>query len=130
MSYNLTWNPPKINRHTATYEWAVDYAWAVHEGGYSDGTRLYPRPWVWKALQAYINVLEVFLTEYDAREGNIDEAFRKTADELFDAFQTAIEAVIYPYPTTTIRSDGSIATSPRSIVDTGALRDSQSMWIS
>jgi hypothetical protein len=57
----------------------------------------------------------------------IDIAFAETALEVFAANRHAIESERYEWNGKTERSTGEIASSPRNIVDTGHLRDSQDM---
>lgn len=47
------------------------------------------------------------------------------ADHIGPQFKAAIEASVYDWPRSTRRSDGSVVTSPRNIVDTGNFRRSQ-----
>lgn len=51
--------------------------------------------------------------------------FEKVAEDLDAAFHEAITSDIWEYPRKTVRSTGETVFSPRDIVDTGALRDSQ-----
>jgi hypothetical protein len=52
-------------------------------------------------------------------------AFGETCSTAADATATALELTVYPYPRATVRSTGQIATSPRNIVDSGDLKNSQ-----
>ncbi len=125
----LTWNPPKHTTLKTHYEWGVDYADEVHNSAVNVGgtTGKPARPWVYTAVDNYINVpktMQDFLQNNDLKT-----AFTKTSHALSDAFDDAIEASIYSYPGTTYRTNGEVVTSPRNIVDTGALKDSLSYTI-
>lgn len=53
------------------------------------------------------------------------EALEVVVRDLANAFQDLIEASIYDWPNTTQRQNGSVVSSPRDIVDTGAFKRSQ-----
>lgn len=53
------------------------------------------------------------------------EALEVVVRDLASAFQNLIEANVYDWPNTTQRQNGSVVTSPRDIVDTGAFKRSQ-----
>ncbi len=55
-----------------------------------------------------------------------ERAFAEAQDDLTDAFRAEVEDAKWAWPNDTIRSNGSRAGSPRSVVDTGAFRDSYS----
>jgi hypothetical protein len=55
----------------------------------------------------------------------INKGFRKTVDAYADNCHEAIEAEIWKWDGTTLRKNGDFVGSPRDIVDTGELRDSQ-----
>ena len=57
----------------------------------------------------------------------IELAWEDTAIAVDDAMLESIIDVRYTWPRSTTRSDGTVATSPRDIVDTGALGESQSV---
>jgi hypothetical protein len=57
----------------------------------------------------------------------IELAWTDTVDAIAQANTQAIESVRYDWPRSTTRSDGTVVTSPRDIVDTGHLRDSQQL---
>ena len=59
----------------------------------------------------------------------IDTALKKTVDEVAQNATTAIETDRWDWNNTTVRSDGSVVGTPRDIVDTGELRDSQEVRI-
>lgn len=123
----LTWNEPDLNipdDAIATYTWGdgIDYAADVYFGdGYSPG-----RPWVDHVVDDEDQLLESLLQDslvpYD-----VGQTFINFAYSLGFAFQDAIEAPIWFWPNDTVRSDGTIVGSPRDIVDTGMLRDSQTI---
>lgn len=59
----------------------------------------------------------------------IDAALKKTATEVAQNATAAIETDRWKWDNTTVRSDGSVVGTPRDIVDTGELRDSQEVRI-
>jgi len=120
----LTWNPPAISTTKATFIWDVDYAADVHEGETrTDGTRRPARRWTDAAI-AESNLPEMMLSHFEETK-DIGEAFKGMATDLGDRFTKMIEDERWDWDRTTRRSDGTVVTSPRDIVDTGALRDSQ-----
>lgn len=58
---------------------------------------------------------------------SITETFVNYSYSLGFEFQESIESDVWFWPSTTIRSTGEVVDSPRNIVDTGSLRDSQSI---
>lgn len=118
----LTWNPPIVPERTATYHWAEPHAAIVHEHPIT------PRRWTDHAI-AELQPAER-LAEHYQQTGSVVSAFEAMAHDLNQGFRDAIESPIWDWPRATIRSDGSVVTSPRDILDTGALRDSQSFTLS
>lgn len=55
----------------------------------------------------------------------VGEALAATVKELENELRITIESAIFFWPNETRRSTGQVVGSPRSIVDTGAFRDSQ-----
>lgn len=55
----------------------------------------------------------------------IEDALDITAEVANTAFKDAIEQPLYEWPRTTVRKSGEVVSTPRNIVDTGDLRDSQ-----
>ena len=123
----LNWNDCTIEPQSALFGWATDKAVSVHEGQLLENGRFLPaRRWT-----------DVGLFECDPKESFIEhfedspvEAFRQMANELNDAFTSAIESPLYSWPNATLRSNGVLATSPRNIVDTGELQNSQYLILS
>lgn len=125
----LIWNPPIVHDINCTYEWPVDYAADVHEGQMrQDGTMMPARRWTDAAIQN-INLGDLYARNFKSVP-NIETAFRDTAIDLGAEFIHEIESPIWDWDRATRRSDGSIATTPRDIVDTGALRDSMTVTFS
>jgi hypothetical protein len=58
---------------------------------------------------------------------DIELAWADTCDAIDDANRDAIQSPRYEWPRQTIRSDGSVVGSPRDIVDTAHLLESQSV---
>lgn len=56
----------------------------------------------------------------------VEQSWAEMGEPIDSAMTEAIESKIYGWDNSTMRSNGDIVTSPRDIVDTGALRDSQS----
>ncbi|MEM9214058.1 MAG: hypothetical protein AAGD25_06890 [Cyanobacteria bacterium P01_F01_bin.150] len=112
---------------TATYTWggeSAPYAADVYFGdGYSPG-----RPWVDYVVEYEDGILDDLLLD-SLVYGDIRQTFINFAFSLGFAFQEAIEAPIWDWPGRTVRSDGSVVSSPRDIVDKGTLRDSQTIDI-
>lgn len=128
----LNWNPPRINAKVAHYSWGdseVNYAPKVHEGEVRrDGTEMPARPWVDAAVQEF-DAEQAFQEGYLVARGDISQAFNATAEALSELFQYMIEDERWEWDRPTLRSNGAIVTSPRDIVDTGALKRSQRMEI-
>lgn len=59
--------------------------------------------------------------------GAINRAFDNTVDRMSQAFDDAIAAQIYDWPRPTKRKSGKTVTSPRDIIDTGALLESKAI---
>ena len=55
------------------------------------------------------------------------EAITVVVQEFSVELRAAFDAAIYFWPNETVRSTGEVASSPRTIVDTGTLRDSQAV---
>jgi hypothetical protein len=61
----------------------------------------------------------------------IEDSFEELAQEFAITQIEQLESEKWDWPRQTVRSDGSVADSPRDIIDTGALRDSLYLeWIS
>lgn len=65
----------------------------------------------------------------DRLNGAIAESFEATVEAFAEQCQTEIESDKWEWPRTTHRQNGEVVTSPRNIVDTGRLRDSQRIEI-
>ena len=123
----LRWNPPVLTSHTARYEWGVPYAAAQHEGAtLRNGGTIPPRPWTEYPLENGLRLDQDLAGNY-RRSQNLSTAFKATATAYNRAMQEAIASPVWNWPRRTVRSDGSIAGSPRSIVDTGDLLNSQKL---
>jgi hypothetical protein len=120
------WVPPKIDTTLCTFEWGADYATEVHNGIFGEVTA---RPWVYTTVLKYFDVAEELKANLK-ETGNVNRAFINTSVDLSEAFSTVMRLPIFNYPTTTVRSDGSVVTSPRSIKDTGDLIASQTYFFS
>jgi hypothetical protein len=118
----LTWNPPVIPARTATYHWGVDYAAEVHEGSGNKPARR------WTDYAIEHNPPDQLMAKHF--NDSVLQAFDDMAYDLSTAFYSAIESDIWAWPRLTIRHDGLLVGSPRDIVDTGALINSQTMTLS
>ena len=59
----------------------------------------------------------------------LSAGLEQAAGQFDDQFRGAIEADVYAWPRETVRSNGRTVGSPRDIVDTGKLRDSQQFQV-
>lgn len=125
----IEWNDLQIPKEAiSTYEWAADYAADVYYGEIEKSGRVKPgRPWVEVALTD-VDIVGEIAAAFEAGR-SLGDAFRIGAHILDGALKDAIEAPVYRWPRITRRSTGEVVTSPRNIVDTGELRDSQSMLV-
>lgn len=127
VSMRLDWNPPRIEIKKARYKWNKNYAAINHEGGISkDGTKFYPRRWTQVAIQRFVNVPLTFQQQYYSTQ-DIEAAFFNTVEALSQGFNDAMDWEGYDWQGATLRSDGELVTTPRNIVDTGALKHSQTI---
>lgn len=55
----------------------------------------------------------------------VETAAVRTANNYGPVVDAAMSSPVWPWPNRTVRSSGQIVTSPRDVVDTGALRDSR-----
>lgn len=67
------------------------------------------------------------LTNLDEIFDALHRAFDETADEIESANREAIQSKRYDWPRATRRQNGQVVTTPRDIVDTAALLESQSL---
>jgi hypothetical protein len=118
------WNPPNLTHTKATFSWNVPYAAAVHEGEITpSGSVLPARPWT-DHVVANIDAEREFASAYKDTD-DLNNSFQSFVQVYFGEFQDAIASEIWSWPRPTRRTDGSVVTSPRSIVDTGELLRSQ-----
>lgn len=123
----VKWNFPELPRQKAVYRWTAEHASLVHEGYQrQDGTQAPARPWTQIALQN-ADIAAIFEVEFVRASGNMLRAWIATAERLDGEFRAAIEVEVYEWDRETVRSDGSVVSSPRDIVDTSELRDSQEL---
>lgn len=121
----INWTPPKIESAIATYHSSADYSIEVHEGDRSRGRP--PRRWVDAVLTEQPPVKQV--VEHFQVSGDINLAFEQMADDFLESCRSMIQSVVWYWPRMTRRSDGSIVQSPRDIVDTGHLLETQSITV-
>lgn len=122
----LTWNEDAYQVPedlAAVYSWGrgIDYAPDVYFGFTGPA-----RPWADYVIDDEEGILDDLLA-MSIEPDDITQTFINFAFSLGFAFQDAIEAPIWYWPNFTVRSSGNIVGSPRDIVDTGALRDSQTI---
>lgn len=107
----------------AIHSWNVPYASSVHEGSTTvDGFEKPARPWVDVSIDEY-NFLSKYSDSF-SQSFNFKQAFFHMSQGFGELCQSNIDSVRWEWPRTTIRKNGSVVTSPRDIVDTGALKNS------
>lgn len=122
----LEWNISNIKNHLAKFISEPDYSYDVHEGGVErpDGTLTPARPWM-DAAVANTDLPRTFASAFAANDLDLNEAigsaFRDTADALHEQIKFEILDEKWEWDRATVRSDGSVAGSPRDIYDTGNL---------
>lgn len=119
----LTWNPPALSKRLCKFAWAADYAADVWLGQNDKGFPSWPRRWTDEAI-AVFNPERIFADSFRVTN-DLDRSFVEMCDEFDDLLREAIESDIYYWGGTTFRQNGDVVGSPRDIVDTGNLRDSQ-----
>ena len=123
----LIWNDCTVEPQSALFGWADEKALEVHEGGFRGDESMMPaRRWTDEGL-ANCDPMKEFVNHFD---GSPEKAFQAMADELSDAFQEAFDAPVYDWDRITLRSNGELVGTPRDIVDTGELRNSQYLILS
>ena len=123
------WNKINIPRkQTATLTWSADHAAIVHEGAtLQNGTELPARPWVDESVQRF-NATESYADNFQQSE-DFAQAFTEMAIAFGETAQEIIETEMWEWPRQTVRQNGTVAGSPRDIVDTGELRDSYTIEV-
>ena len=128
MPSSLSWNPPEIDSESARIISQPDHSFDVHYGqSRLDGSMMPARPFM-SAAAAEFPAEEVFAVEYQ-QSGSIHEAFVGTAEALLEEVKGQITDAKWDWDGITVRSDGSVVTSPRDIVDTGDLLRGQVLEI-
>lgn len=123
----LRWNPPKLTASTAVYEWGVPYAAANHNGAkLRNGGTITPRPWTEYAREEIIDLPDAFVDAFRSTD-DLNQSFKITADKYNRAMKVSIRGKFWNWPNTTRRRNGTTVTSPRDIVDTSDLLNSQTM---
>lgn len=122
----LKFDPPKINTPVAHYEWNCDHAAITHNGAVMrNGTRIPARPWCDVAI-AETDLGQVFRKHYGATE-SLQAAWELTAFETGDRFKEMISSERWQWDGITHRRNGETVGSPRNIVDTRELLESQTL---
>lgn len=122
----LRWNPPRPTISKATYAWLAPYAAPVHNGAIlRNGGVIQARPWTDEAINDPQTDLEGSFAENYQRTHNLDEAFKDTAYYLAGRFEFMIRDPRWNWEGETVRQNGDTVTSPRDIVDTETLVNSQ-----
>lgn len=121
----LTWNEDayKIPEEaTITYRWGegLDYAADVYFGFTGPA-----RPWADYIIDDEGGLENLLLNS--VVKDDFSQTFIDFGYSLGFAFQDAMESDIWYWPNFTVRKSGGIVGSPRDIVDTGALIDSQTI---
>jgi hypothetical protein len=123
------WNKLNIPRkQMATLKWSADHAAIAHEGAtLQNGTELPARPWVDETVQEF-NATESYADNFHQLE-DFTQAFTEMAIAFGETAQEIIETEMWEWPRQTVRQNGTVAGSPRDIVDTGELRDSYTIEV-
>jgi hypothetical protein len=130
----LNWHVPNIKNHLARLISEPDYSYDVHEGGVKrpDGTLTPARPFM-DAAVADTDLPRTFAESFTANDldlnSAIGSAFRQTAEQLYEQIKFEILDEKWEWDRATVRSDGSVATSPRDIYDTGNLLRGQTLEV-
>ena len=123
----VKWNFPELPKQKAVYTWHCDHAVFVHQGYQrQDGTEAPARRWTDYAL-SQADLANIFHTELVRANGNMLRAWIATAERFDGELRAAIEAEVYGWDRETVRSSGETVSSPRDIIDTGELRESQEL---
>lgn len=110
-------------QQTGIHTWSADHAVMVHEGSMTtQGVELPARPWAGTALDDY-DFASRYAEAFQAT-GSFREAFVAMSEGYGELAQSYLDDPIWDWPRDTLRKNGQIVSSPRDIVDTGALRDS------
>ena len=126
----MKWEIPRgFRSRKARFTWSgAPYAETVYFGvTLRNGTRLPGRRFVDDpryGATSRVNLEQVLASEYRISR-NFQDSFEVAADALANACQDAIRDNRWPWPRTTLRDDGTIAGSPRDIVDSGRFANSQ-----
>lgn len=124
----ITWKPPKHSIDTAILKWGAGHAAIAHEGAtLRNGTKIPPRRWTQYALNQQ-SPLDTFADSV-MNGASLDKAFRNCASRFYRDCEDGIRSDVWSWPRATKRVNGEVAGSPRNIVDTGELADSQSMEV-
>ena len=123
----LNWNPPsKVTPSTAVHEWSAGHATIVHNGAkLRNGGEILARPWTVRARNE-INLVDEYVKAYRRTE-DLGESLKQTAIIYDRKMAELINQIVWGWPNVTKRKSGEIARSPRDIVDTKELADSQSL---
>lgn len=114
----------------AVYQWGgaqAPYAPLVCLGYVSrSGKQMPARDWTESAVKD-LDVATVFARAYQNNGGNLEAALEETAKQLSEQFQKEFDDSKWDWPTVTKRRSGEVVGSPRNIIDSQALKDSQSL---
>lgn len=117
----LTWNPPKIDKQIAKFNWQADYAAEVHEGAfYLNGVRGIGRPWT----DVTISETDIPRLFADNFKGDIGETFEATAHDLADKFSDVIDNYDWGVEGSNEKTFRTGVPTWKYISDSGELRDS------
>lgn len=123
----LKWTAPqRVAPSTAVFEWSAEYAAVVHNGAtLRNGGKIPARPWTVRARQE-LDLVDQYVQAYK-RTKDLGVSLRQTAIAYDRKMAELINQKVWDWPNTTRRRSGEIAKSPRDIVDTKALANSQSL---
>lgn len=106
-----------------------EYSLEVYVGSERvDGTRQPARPWIDAAIAETDLAKDVARMVKMSGEFDVEESLEAAAEILLDKIKGQIQDEKWQWDRPTIRSDGSIAKSPRDIVDTGKLLEGQKIY--
>jgi hypothetical protein len=114
----LNWNPPKIKEMRSHHTSEADHTATVVFGGYRpDGTSMPARDFFSDAIAR---------TDFSLGNGGIEPEFIDLNERLHESIKESISDEKWEWDKTTYRRNGEVVDSPRNIIDTGELLNSQS----
>lgn len=123
----LKWNPPsRVSPSTAVFEWSAEHATIAHNGAkFRTGGGVLARRWTERARNE-VSLVDEYVKAYRRTE-DLGESLKQTAIIYDRKMAELINQKVWGWPNVTKRKSGEIARSPRDIVDTKELANSQSL---